>query len=334
MSVLFITDDRCRRHVAGSYHPERPERLGAVVDGIEQAGLHEVLVPRSPTPVPLEALERVHDPAYVAAIHSFCVTGGGNLDADTGVVPASYEAALLAAGSGLDAIAALRAGEADAALCAVRPPGHHARPATAMGFCLFNNVAVAAAALASEGERVLIVDVDVHHGNGTEEIFFADPNVAYVSVHEWPLYPGTGEVTDVGVGAGTGTTLNIPVPAGATGDVYRAAIDELVVPFAETFGPTWLCLSLGFDAHRADPLAGVALSAGDFGQIVSVLRGLVAPGRCLALLEGGYDLGAVASSSAASVAALAGVERSIEAPTSGGPGRHVVDLLVAARSTR
>ena len=329
--MLFVTDDRCRMHVAGPHHPERPERLVAVVDGIERAGLREVLVPHVPAPAPIEALERVHDPAYVAAVRAFCLTGGGNLDADTGVVPASYEAALLAAGSGLDAIDALRAGRVDAALCAVRPPGHHARPASAMGFCLFNNIAVAAASLAADGERVLIVDVDVHHGNGTEEMFFDDPDVAYASLHEWPLYPGTGDVTDVGRGPGTGTTLNVPVPADATGDVYQAAIDTLIVPFAEAFAPTWLLISLGFDAHRSDPLAGVSLSAGDFGAIVTVLRGLVPQGRCLAILEGGYDLAAVAASSAASVAALAGLDRYPESPTSGGPGRQVVDLLVEAR---
>jgi acetoin utilization deacetylase AcuC-like enzyme len=331
VSVLFVTDERCRLHVAGAHHPERPERLSAVVDGIDHAGLREVLVPHVPEPASIEALERVHDPAYVAAVRSFCLTGGGNLDADTGVVPASYEAALLAAGSGLDAIAALREGRVESALCAVRPPGHHARPAAAMGFCLFNNVAVAAAALAAVGERVLIVDVDVHHGNGTEEIFYAEPDVAYASLHEWPLYPGTGDVTDVGHGPGTGTTLNVPVPAGATGDVYLAAIDALIVPYAEVFAPTWLLISLGFDAHRADPLAGVSLSAGDFGAIVTVLRGLVPPGRCLAMLEGGYDLAAVAASSAASVAALAGLDTYPEAQTSGGPGRQVVDLLVEAR---
>ena len=199
-----------------------------------------------------------------------------------------------------------------------------------MGFCLFNNVAVTAAALAEQGERVLIVDVDVHHGNGTQEAFWHRPEVAYTSIHQWPLYPGSGEATEVGGGDGTGMNLNIPVPEGATGDVYQAALDRLVVPFAERFAPTWLLVSLGFDAHRADPLAGVALSAGDFADIMAVLQRLVPEGRLVVLLEGGYQLDAVASSTGASLAALAGAAYRPEPATSGGPGHQVIDLLVDA----
>ena len=332
VAVLYFSDDRCLNHLAGPAHPERPERLVAVERGIVASGMGDALIRLAPQRASIAAVERVHRARYVAALEQFCLTGGGQLDADTAVVPASWDAALLAAGSGLDAIEALRQDKADAAFCAVRPPGHHATPDRAMGFCLFNNVAVAAAALAESGERVLIVDFDVHHGNGTQEMFWAEPNVAYVSLHQWPLYPGSGEVTERGSGPGLGSTLNIPVPAGATGDVYLMAIDELVVPFAEQFGPDWLLLSAGFDAHRADPLAGVMLSAGDFGAVTRRLCTLVPKAKRIAFLEGGYDLAALEMSGAATVAALAGEFYVPERETNGGPGQSVIEVLVDHRA--
>ena len=179
------------------------------------------------------------------------------------------DGALLAAGAGLAAVDALERGEGTAAFCAVRPPGHHAEPDRAMGFCLLNNVAVTAAALRDRGQRVLIVDWDAHHGNGTQDMFWADPDVMYVSLHEWPLYPGTGRLDDVGVGPGAGTTVNFPLPAGATGDVYLAALDDVVAPLVERFAPDWVLVSAGFDAHRADPLTGLGLPSGDFADLTA-----------------------------------------------------------------
>ncbi len=330
VTLLVVADERCELHTAGSGHPERPERLDAVRIGLRDADRAGALVFAEPFEADDTALMRVHAPEYVRAIVTFCLTGGGQLDPDTAVVPASLPAARLAAGSGLFAVDQLRAGVADAALCAVRPPGHHARPDAAMGFCLFNNVAVTAASLADQGERVLIVDVDVHHGNGTQETFWDDPRVGYVSIHQWPWYPGTGSATETGGDGAPGGTLNVPLPAGATGDVYDAAVDSLVVPFAERFAADWLCISLGFDAHRADPLAAVSLSAADFGRIVGRLSRLVPAGRCIALLEGGYDLAAIAASTEATVAAFTGVGSAGEPATSGGPGRDIVDGLAAA----
>jgi acetoin utilization deacetylase AcuC-like enzyme len=324
--MLLVTDVRFLDHSGGPGHPERAERLGAVLDGVAEVHLGDDLVAVAPRPATVEELTRVHSPEHVARLEALCAGGGGHIDADTAVVPASWAAARLAAGAGLEAVAQLRAGAADAAFCAVRPPGHHATPTRAMGFCLLNNVAVVAASLADDGERVLVVDFDAHHGNGTQDAFWDDPRVAYVSLHQWPLYPGTGALEEVGGPAARGTTVNVPLPAGATGDAYLHAVDEVVAPLAAGFDPTWVLLSAGFDAHRADPLTGLGLAAGDYGPLTERLAALVPPGRVLAFLEGGYDLGALRRSTAACVAALAGAphDDADEGQTSGGPGRDVV----------
>ncbi|MGH8922430.1 MAG: histone deacetylase family protein, partial [Actinomycetes bacterium] len=296
----------------------------AVSRGIQEAGVAEALVPLVPRPATREELEAVHQAAYLDRLEAFCASGGGHLDADTGVSPSSWSAAVLAAGAGPSTIEHLDAGEADAAFLAVRPPGHHAKAGRAMGFCLLNNVAVAVAALAGRGERVAVVDYDAHHGNGTQEVFYEDGRVLYVSLHQWPFYPGTGRFEQEGDGDGAGATLNLPLPAGTTGDVYREALDEVVIPAVETFGPSWLVLSAGFDAHRADPLTGLNLTSGDFADLTERLVALVPAGRRLAFLEGGYDLQALSTSAGACVAALAGSRWAPEAASSGGPPAPVV----------
>jgi acetoin utilization deacetylase AcuC-like enzyme len=193
-----------------------------------------------------------------------------------------------------------------------------------MGFCLLNNVAITAAALRDQGRRVLIVDWDAHHGNGTQDMFYADADVLYVSMHEWPLYPGTGRLDEVGLDAGAGTTVNFPFPAGTTGDVYRAALDEVVAPLVERFRPDWVLISAGFDAHRADPLTGMGLRAGDFADLTAQVVGYAPAARTIAFLEGGYDLEALRDSVAAMAATLVGTGVRPEPATAGGPGAPVI----------
>jgi acetoin utilization deacetylase AcuC-like enzyme len=310
--------------------------VDAVMAGVADVALElgsdlEIVAPQ---PAATEALTRVHAGAYLTRLEEFCRVGGGNLDPDTFARPDSWEAALLSAGAGLQAIDALRRRNDGAAFVATRPPGHHALAERAMGFCLLNNVAVSAAALVAEGERVLIVDWDVHHGNGTQALFWDDPSVLYVSTHQSPFYPGTGGAAEVGGDEARGLTVNVPLPAGATGDVVRRALDEVAAPVIEAFGPTWVLISAGFDAHRADPLADLALSSGDFADLARTVSGYAPqPGRLVMHLEGGYDLGALRDSVAATLGALADLpERAGSEPaTAGGPGEELVDQAAVER---
>ncbi len=327
--LLVATDPAFAEHDTGPRHPERPARLGAVAEGIALAELGSDLVPLSHRTATRAELERVHPGAYLDQVERVCAAGG-HFDADTPAGPSSWAAATAAAGAGLAAVDVLSAGDGQGAFLAVRPPGHHARPAQAMGFCLVNNVAVVAATLRDGGERVAIVDIDAHHGNGTQEIFYEDPDVLYVSLHEWPLFPGTGRHDEIGAGAGRGTTCNLPLPAGATGDVYLRGFDEVVEPLIEAFAPGWVLVSAGFDAHRDDPITGMGLTAGDYGALAARLVVCAPPGRMITFLEGGYSLRALRDSVAVTLPVLAGGSAGLaqgEAPTSGGPGGRVVDTV-------
>jgi acetoin utilization deacetylase AcuC-like enzyme len=330
--LLVAEDPLFAEHNPGRGHPERPARLEAVHAGLTQAerdlagdgALVTRLPPRDATP---DEIRRVHTRDHVSRLAAIAEHGGGRIDLDTAMSERSWAAAVRAAGAGLAAADALAGGAGHAAFLALRPPGHHARPDGAMGFCLLNNIAITAAALADKGERVLVVDYDAHHGNGTQEVFYADARVAYVSLHEWPLYPGTGRIDELGAGDAAGTTCNVPLPAGATGDLYLRALDEVVEPLAARHGADWVLVSCGFDAHRADPLTGLGLSVGDYAAVATRMMQLApGPGRVIVFLEGGYDLDALRDGTTSTVAALVGETlEPAEPPTANGPGREYVD---------
>lgn len=333
MSILLFADERVAEHRPPQGHPERPERYVAAVQGVEAAGFGDAIEWREPTLAPETALVAVHDQAHIDSIFARGDDQYVQIDADTHMSTGSLTAARLAAGAGLDAIEALRAGEADGAFCLVRPPGHHATPTRAMGFCLFNNIGVAAQAITDAGERVAIIDFDAHHGNGTQDAFFERDDVLFVSTHEYPQYPGTGALTERGRGVGAGYTINLPMPSGATGDVYLRAFEEVVEPALEGFAPDWILLSAGFDAHRADPLTRLGLTSGDYEAMTRRIVDHAKPGRRIAFLEGGYDLDALGHSTASCVAAMLGESYGAESQTNGGPGNAMIDAAIELHRT-
>lgn len=296
MRVALVTHDSALDHDTGFGHPERAARIPAVISGVHASGLEvvEVEAPRAD----LADVGLVHEAAYIDELNQFCAAGGGTLDVDTVAGERSWEAALRAAGSGPAAAEVLRRGEADVAFVAMRPPGHHALPRRAMGFCLLNNIAITARKLSRENAGVAIVDWDVHHGNGTQTIFLRDPSVLYISFHEYPAYPGTGWVDEIGDADGIGKTVNFAWPPGCDGAPYRWAIVNVVVPMLEQFAPEWILVSSGYDAHRCDPLAGIRLETEDYGFMAGALRGKAPEARTIFFLEGGYDLAALAAATA------------------------------------
>ena len=291
-------------------HPEAPCRIAAIEAALADADLvgGRPEVPFGPSG--LAALERVHDITYLDALEELALAGGGALDADTLVRRDSWEVALVGAGAAVAAVDAVLDGRAEAAFALVRPPGHHATPGRGMGFCLLNNAAIAAAqALARGLERVLIVDWDVHHGNGTQDVFWERRDVLFASLHQWPLYPGTGGAGERGSGPGLGFTRNVPLPPGTDDTAYLAAFEATVIPAAQAFRPELVVVSAGFDAHAADPLAGMRLSEEGFAALagrVAMLADDHAEGRLVAVLEGGYDPGALGRSVVATVRAFDG----------------------------
>ena len=334
MPLILLHSDRFAEHQTPPGHPERPERaevLDAVAARWRARGVDVV----EPRPATRQALARVHDEAHLRRIEA---TSGRAvaLDPDTFTSPESHEIALLAAGAAIDAADRVLDGASTVAAALVRPPGHHAERDRAMGFCLYNNVAAAAAHARARGvERVAIMDYDVHHGNGTQHIFESDANVLYVSTHQYPYYPGTGDVTEVGTGAGVGATVNIPLEAGAVDEDYRLVFDEIVVPVMRQFRPQLIFVSAGFDAHVRDPLAGMRLSTPAFAAMTSALRAVAdecAEGRLVLVTEGGYDLEALDASLDGSIASLTQAPRGApEWPASGIASRRGRIAADAAR---
>ncbi len=307
MDLVYVTHPAFALHDTGDWHPERPARLRAVEAGVHNSGLNVIEIEAGP--VDRRLLESVHRPGYVAAIERFIAGGGGELDPDTVVGGESWMAAIHAAGAGIDAVEALSPGRT--AFVATRPPGHHALPDRAMGFCVFNNIAITARYLIDSGQRVAIVDWDVHHGNGTETIFADEPDALYMSIHQHPFYPFEGSLENLGFGEAAGMTLNLPVPAHTAGDLYAAAFTDLFLPVLSAFKPDWILVSGGFDAHSGDPLAELRLESADYGWFASKLVAVVPPHRLAIFLEGGYHLPALADSVEMSLRGGAGDEFAI-----------------------
>ena len=327
--VAVIEDPRYREHSGPAGHPERPERLSAVSDAIASRACAELVhcSPREATP---DEILRVHPAEHGELLRAAARRAPGQLDADTFMAPRSEEIARLAAGASAQLALQVAAGDFAAGFAAVRPPGHHAETRRAMGFCLYNNAAIAVRALQAEAgvERVLLFDWDVHHGNGSQQVFEADPSVLYVSLHQWPHYPGTGDFGERGSHAGTGATLNVPLPAGCGDLEYLAVSQRLLVPAVEAFRPEIVIVSSGFDAHRDDPLASMQVTGAGFGAMARVVRALAdahCGGRLVVILEGGYALTGLRESTAELLDAL--LSNRVQPPADALPHPQIDDIV-------
>lgn len=326
MPVGLVYDPVYLKHDTGQ-HVENARRLEVVISHLDETGLMSRLALIKPRPATTEELLLVHNEPHISNVRVVAEGGGGWLDADTVVSAGSYEAALYAAGGVIRAVEAVMKGEVNRVFALVRPPGHHAAAGWAMGFCLFNNVAIAAKYALAEYqlERILIIDFDLHHGNGTQDAFYDDPRVLYISTHQYPFYPGTGSVEETGTGAGRGTTVNIPLPAGCGDAEYSAVFEQIIVPAARRFEPQLILVSAGYDAHWADELALMEVSVAGFARMVAVITGLAderCSGRLVFSLEGGYHLAALAASVGATFNVLLGNINNIEDPLGQSPHRR------------
>ncbi len=309
-NVALITHPDMLKHDTGPGHPERPDRLTAILNGLKEAGLSAQLLENTPEPADRKWIEAIHDPEYVEHVKRMCQNDHTTIDSSaTPISGDSFRAARLAVGAGLLAADLIAQETVQRAFCPVRPPGHHAEKSRAMGFCLFNNIAILARYLQKKHSivKILIVDWDVHHGNGTQHAFYNDNTVFYFSTHQFPHYPGTGAESERGSGPGEGFTRNIPLPAGSGNKVYIRAFEEILIPIAEKFQPEFVLISAGFDPHRDDPLADMMVTKEGFARLTAIVRNIAdrfANGRIISLLEGGYNLTALRDSAAMHVQEL------------------------------
>jgi acetoin utilization deacetylase AcuC-like enzyme len=340
MNVGYVYDPVYLKHETG-HHPENARRLEAIMAHLEETRLTEQLTPIKPRPATVKEVTYVHQASYVSRIQDAALRGGGWLDADTVTSPDSYDAALYAAGGVIEATDAVLKGRVNSAFALVRPPGHHATALMAMGFCLFNNIAIATqhALKKHHMEKVAIIDFDVHHGNGTQEAFSSNPQVLYVSTHQHPHFPGTGNIGETGSGAAAGSKVNIPLPGGCGDNEYRQVFEQIIVPATRRFCPQLIMVSAGYDPHWKDRLAMMEVSTTGFAGMVRYIKSLadeLCGGKIVITLEGGYDLKALATSVKATFDVLLG-KSDIEDPL-GQPERRwltpdITGLIEAIKET-
>jgi acetoin utilization deacetylase AcuC-like enzyme len=328
MKVGFVYDPIYLQHDTGQ-HVENAARLEAIISCLNETGLARQLTLIKPRAASVEELSLVHDKQYISYIYDVAQRGGGWLDPDTVMSAGSYQAAVYAAGGAIAATEAVISGDVQSAFALVRPPGHHATPRRAMGFCLFNNLAIATRYALDKYrlERIAIIDFDVHHGNGTQETFYDSPQVLYISTHEYPFYPGTGGFDETGSGTAVGTKVNIPLPAGCGDSEYLQVFGEVIVPVARRFAPQLIFVSAGYDGHWADPLALMEVTTTGFARMVKIITGLAdefCGGQMVLCLEGGYHLQALAYSVAATFDVLLGQE--VSDPVGQPPQRRTPDI--------
>ena len=334
MKAGYVYDPVYLKHETG-YHPENAKRLEAIMAHLKETGLIKQLTPVNPRPATAEELNYVHQASYISYIKDAASEGIDWLDADTVMSPDSYDAALYAAGGVIEATDAVISGKVNSAFALVRPPGHHATATAAMGFCLFNNIAIAArhALKKHKIEKVAIIDFDVHHGNGTQEAFDSDPQVLYISTHQYPHYPGSGTIYETGSGAAQGSKVNIPLPAGSGDDEYRQVFEQIIVPATKRFRPELILVSAGYDPHWADHLAMMKVSTTGFAGMVRTIKELAdefCDGKLVFTLEGGYNLKALAASVKATFDVLLGnpdIEDPLGQPERRGAAPDISELV-------
>ncbi len=337
-STALFYDPIFLEHDTGFGHPERAERLTSVLAALHENALTDILDMRGPLPAAISDIELVHPRGYIEGVKRIAESGGGYLDMDTALSSRTYDAALKAAGASVQAVDGIFMGDFDNAFCLVRPPGHHAEPSKGMGFCIFNNIAIACryAMREYEVERVMVIDWDAHHGNGVQDTFYEDPRLLYVSFHQYPHYPGSGGSGEVGRSEGTGYTVNFPFPAGTGEEAFLAAMEQVVIPIARAYEPQMVAIAAGYDGHYADPLCSLRLTGMSFFKIASLVQEIAqehAGGRLLATLEGGYGLAGIAGAVSNTLCSFLGKDPVVD-DSAEGPGgtRHERAMAVLAET--